>query len=109
MLDKTKRYLILVFSAGAISGVFSWIGLGVLLSRKGGFGGEILILPLIVLIFIAGYGAKEGFGFSGKFVDEKGEKILDATFSSRPYEKDLLEMIAILSSRYEKEVFYKVK
>jgi len=53
--------LAIVFAAGTLSGIFIRLGFSVAGSRPRSPGGEVLILPLIVLLIIAGYWAGAEF------------------------------------------------
>ena len=51
-----KLRYILIYLAGGMSFLFLERGVEVFLKRPGMFGGEILILPLMVLLFLMGKG-----------------------------------------------------
>lgn len=51
-----KTYLTAVYIAGILSGLLIAAGISTFFSREpGNFGGEILIMPLLVLVFVLGF------------------------------------------------------
>ncbi|EYE88291.1 hypothetical protein Q428_08810 [Fervidicella metallireducens AeB] len=51
-----KGFKILVaFIVGIFSGMFLFMGVNVFMQRDGSFGGEILILPLFIMLIAIGY------------------------------------------------------
>lgn len=50
------------YIAGILSGMMIFQGLVVLLGRDGTFGGEILIIPLIVILFFFGWDMGKQYG-----------------------------------------------
>lgn len=54
---KAKRYIkmAVIYLTGIVSGAFLHIGYAVFTERPASFGGELLILPLIVLLLYLGF------------------------------------------------------
>lgn len=52
----SKLKFAVIFAAGAVAGAFGMYALNVALARNGGaLGGEVLVIPLVVLLLWAGY------------------------------------------------------
>lgn len=53
--------ILISYITGILSGIFIFIGIQVFLSRDGSVGGEILILPLFIMLITIGYWMAQEF------------------------------------------------